>query len=315
MPAAAKPGLRRIGATSAAKKSKPAVAPRKAAGRAKAEVRRPAAGRAQGGTGRRHRWRRQRSRRNSGGNPAACPARRLNSVPMTVVACQGLSAPRRERIEAVVEATGQRLAQPVRNLDRRGGVPGAASGCSSRGRRAWKKRSRSLSTWRPGASHGPPRRRRMAAAQRKRWAAGRKMAAAATVAPANAAGKKRRLRPEGRMRIIAATKRLPLPGHLVHPPGAHRGGRGDRAAPRLSVRAWIAAEPSRAASGCSSLCRRVSKGRWRSRSLKRPRASYAPPRAGAWQPRRGNAGWLRGKPRLHGRRRRCRRRPPPQRPP
>jgi hypothetical protein len=46
----------------------------------------------------------------------------------------------------------------------------------------------------------------MAAAQRKRWAAARKTKAAATPAPANAAKRKRRLIPEGRARIIAATK-------------------------------------------------------------------------------------------------------------
>jgi hypothetical protein len=49
----------------------------------------------------------------------------------------------------------------------------------------------------------------MAAAQRKRWAGGRKakVAAAATLAPAKAVRKKRRLSPEGRVRIIAATER------------------------------------------------------------------------------------------------------------
>src|ERR1035441_5335599 len=45
---------------------------------------------------------------------------------------------------------------------------------------------------RPSASYAPPRRR---------------MAAAAPPVPAQAAGKKRRLSPEGRARIIAATKR------------------------------------------------------------------------------------------------------------
>jgi hypothetical protein len=51
-------------------------------------------------------------------------------------------------------------------------------------------------------------RRRMAGAQRKRWAVVRKAkGAAATPAPAKAAGKKRRLSPEGRARIVAATKR------------------------------------------------------------------------------------------------------------
>ena|ERR1035438_8349802 len=48
-----------------------------------------------------------------------------------------------------------------------------------------------------------------APAQRKRWAAARKAKAAATAtpAPAKAAKKKRRLSPEGRARIVAATKR------------------------------------------------------------------------------------------------------------
>jgi hypothetical protein len=47
-PTAAKPDLKRAARTSTAKKSKPAVAPLKVLGRAKAEARRPAAGRAQG---------------------------------------------------------------------------------------------------------------------------------------------------------------------------------------------------------------------------------------------------------------------------
>jgi hypothetical protein len=49
----------------------------------------------------------------------------------------------------------------------------------------------------------------MAAAQEKRWAVARKSKAdaAAPPAPAKAAKKKRRLSPEGRARIIAATKR------------------------------------------------------------------------------------------------------------
>jgi hypothetical protein len=46
-----------------------------------------------------------------------------------------------------------------------------------------------------------------AAAQTKRWAAARKpKVAAATPVPAKAARKKRRLSPEGRARIVAATK-------------------------------------------------------------------------------------------------------------
>ena len=33
-------------------------------------------------------------------------------MPLTVVACQGIAATRRERIDSAVEAAGQRLAQP-----------------------------------------------------------------------------------------------------------------------------------------------------------------------------------------------------------
>jgi hypothetical protein len=50
MLAAAKPGLKRVVRSTAAENSTQAVAPRNAVGRTKAAPRRPAAGRAQGGT-------------------------------------------------------------------------------------------------------------------------------------------------------------------------------------------------------------------------------------------------------------------------
>jgi hypothetical protein len=42
------------------------------------------------------------------GPPAACPARCSHSLPLAVVACQGIAATLRQRIEAAVEAAGQR---------------------------------------------------------------------------------------------------------------------------------------------------------------------------------------------------------------
>src|ERR1017187_9698894 len=51
----------------------------------------------------------------------------------------------------------------------------------------------------------PAARRRMAAAQKKRWAAVRKAEAEVSATPPEA--KKRHLSPEGRARIISATKR------------------------------------------------------------------------------------------------------------
>jgi hypothetical protein len=62
------------------------------------------------------------------------PGRRggLFPMPLTVFDCKGISATRRERIEAAVEAAGKHVAQPVRRPDRRGPFPG----------------------WCPGADHG-----------------------------------------------------------------------------------------------------------------------------------------------------------------
>ena len=78
-------------------------------------------------------------------------------------------------------------------------------------------------------------------------------------------------------------------------------------AARSPYEAWIAADPSAAASGFSSRDRGASKGRSRSLSAKLPSASHAPPRAGAWPPHRGSGG-------LPGNQR-PRRRQRPRRPP
>jgi hypothetical protein len=66
-----------------------------------------------------------------------------HATPLTVFDCQGVSATRRERVEAPVEAAGQRLAPPYEAWIA-AGLPGAA--LPSRVRRASKGRSRSRAT-------------------------------------------------------------------------------------------------------------------------------------------------------------------------
>jgi hypothetical protein len=84
--------------------------------------------------------------------------KRALPLPLTVINCNGISATRRERIEAAAEAAGQRLAQPYRGwiaADR----PGAASGFSLRGGSASSGRSRSRATkrWRRSRSESERR--------------------------------------------------------------------------------------------------------------------------------------------------------------
>jgi hypothetical protein len=76
----------------------------------------------------------------------------------------------------------------------------------------------------------------MAATQRKRWAAARKPKAAATPASAQAAGKKRRLTPEGRARIIAATKRRWAALGTVKAKVAGKSGAPEKATPAVAPR-------------------------------------------------------------------------------
>lgn len=112
----------------------------------------------------------------------------------------GISVIRREGIETAVEAGGQRLARPYEAwiAARRPGSHHRAAGL--------RKTVAFALDEAPKRILSPAARRRMAAAQRKRWAAARKANAAATTpAPAKAAKKKRRLSPDGRARIIAAT--------------------------------------------------------------------------------------------------------------
>ena len=107
------------------------------------------------------------------------------------------------------------------------------------------------------------------------------------------------------MTALPAPDRIRLPGPLRHPPGAHRGGRGRRRpAPRSAVRSLDRrGDPFRGVvraliPGPPGFERTVAFA-----ATKRPSASHAPPRAGAWAPPRGKDGRLRGKPRLQRRRR------------
>ena len=121
--------------------------------------------------------------------------------------CQGISATRRERIEAAVAAGGAHVAQPfeawIAADPSRGGLRVLITGPRGFERTV---------AFALDEAHkrivGPAACRRMGAAQRKRWAAARNAKAAATApAPAKPARAKRRLIPEGRARIIAAAKR------------------------------------------------------------------------------------------------------------
>jgi hypothetical protein len=98
---------------------------------------------------------------------------------------KGISAARRERIEAAVEAGGSHVARPYDGWIAADPFPGAASGFSSPGRRASEGRSRSARRLdvAPKRIARSAARRRMTAAQKKRWAA-RKAKAAAAGAPA-----------------------------------------------------------------------------------------------------------------------------------
>jgi hypothetical protein len=83
--------------------------------------------------------------RNREGTPAACPARCSHPMPLTAHACKGISATRRARIEAAIEAAGRHVAQPYKAWIAAAAFRGDA-GLSSRGRGK-----------RPSASHAPPR--------------------------------------------------------------------------------------------------------------------------------------------------------------
>ena len=95
-----------------------------------------------------------------------------------------------------------------------------------------------------------------------------------------------RRKPSGKPSLTA----FACQGRLRRPAGAHRGGRRGRGAHVAQPFEGSPRTLSGAASGYSSRGRGASKGWSRRPRTKRPSAPYAPPRAGAWLPRRGKDG-------------------------
>jgi hypothetical protein len=149
-------------------------------------------------------------------------------MPLIVFDCKGIPAARRERIEAAVEAAGQRLAQPYEAWIAADPFTGCVRVLIT-GPQGFKGTVAFALGEAPKRIVSAAARRRMAAARRKRWTGRRKAKAAAATPAPKAARKKRPLIPEGRARTIAAMKtsrrRISTEGGWPEEGGAEAAGR------------------------------------------------------------------------------------------